>query len=207
MVRVGKRLVFLLVACVGVLTCLSMVANAAVITQSDFRLARGVADVGATVAISLEGTVDRDVHTIAPAIRPRPSFFVEQTCRSETNPADVQTATVTTMHPFANHSALTTLTDPGQGQRLRWTVTLSYDPTHDGFLGRFNPAGDGPTICPLAYEPVTPLVVTRTIVRLWPTAGGPPLLTHKGEFLMLIVDVPSGHTELGPQKGAQGPLF
>jgi hypothetical protein len=189
----GKHLAFAAVASAVITLSFSTVANAAVITQSDLKLKSGVADVGTTVVLNLEGTVGREVVALAPGIRVRPTFDVEQNCRSESNPAVMQVARVTTS--FVVISVVFVVIDPGHGQRLRWTATMNYDPVRDFIT---HPSEGGPTICPVGFLPTTPLVVTHAIVRLWFTSGGPPLATQRGEFLMIVLDLPSGHTELKP---------
>jgi hypothetical protein len=166
------------------------VADAAHLTLADFQLKRASASVGATASIVLRGTMDR---SLPRAIRKSPGATVTQTCRSDADPSLTQVASQTALFPFISFSSSTGFADRGNGKKVQWTVTLTYDPASDPNIGRPNPPGAN-TLCPFGFSPATPLAVTSLLVRVWPGTIGSPPLTDKGELLWVVLVFGPGNT-------------
>lgn len=169
---------------------------AAGLTLSDFKLKHAVAEVGSTVAITLEGTMDRDLHLATGGLRKSPAFTIEQSCRSDSDPSTVQVASQTNIFPFVSFSSTTTFADRGQGNKTEWTVTLNYDPAADFNVGHPNPPGPN-TLCPAGFSPSGALTVTHVQFRVWPGTVGSPPRTAKGELLWIVLGFDAGETTFG----------
>lgn len=195
MSRIRDRLPTVIVALLTLTIVLTSTANAADgLAMNDLKLKRGVADVGATLAITFEGTVSREIYLLTGHIRARPVLTIQQSCRSETDAALVQIGTQIHQHPFAFIPYQTTFDDRGHGRSVSWTIVVSYDPANDPQVGRPNPPGPN-TVCPFGFVPITPLTISHVILRAWPGTIGSPPTTKKGELLWIVVDLPAGHTE------------
>ena len=194
MTRLHKRLPTVLVALLTLSIVFGATADAADgFAMNDLKLRRGVADVGTTLAITFTGSVSREIYDLTGHIRARPVLTIQQSCRSETNPAVVQVGTQIHQHPFAFIPYQTTFDDRGRGP-VRWTTVVSYDPANDPQVGRPNPPGPN-TVCPFDFVPTTPLTISHVTLRAWPGTIGSPFRTNKGELLWIVVELPAGHTE------------
>jgi hypothetical protein len=167
-------------------------------SQSDFRIRQLAANINQTTStITVAGTVDRSM-AAGLIVIVRPTFFVDQLCRSRED----STVTITAHGGFDAFSQMINfaIEQPSlaqSGNQLDWAAVMMFvNPTDSPQAVGYN------SICPLGYMPADlsatkpAYVLTGARLVLWP---GPfsPLRDKYGQYIgYLVAQFPVGVTKL-----------